>query len=67
MPDSQAMMNYCNDKVRCERKEPQPEGISEDKLSLIRSKHGASWETVFEIIFPRVPIPSPCPYRLNIS
>ena len=60
MIDIQALTNHVNDQIRCETHDPQPEGINRDKMKLITSKRGASWENIYEILFPGAPIPSPC-------
>ena len=52
---------HVNADPRCEARPPQIEdGISEEKMLLINSKRGATWEDVFGILFPGAPIPSPC-------
>ena len=46
---------------RCEARPTHiEEGISEEKMLLINSKRGATWEDVFGILFPGAPVPSPC-------
>lgn len=53
---------HYNATTRCESREPQPEGIDRDKFDLISSSRGASWENIFEILFPGARIPSPCKF-----
>lgn len=42
-----------NEEQRCESREPQPEGINQDKMDLIESRYGARWEQIDH--FPRCP------------
>ena len=50
-----------NADIRCEARPIQiEEGISEEKMLLIQSKRGATWENIYSILFPGAPIPSPC-------
>ena len=62
MVDLHTMSIHANQEVRCKREEPRPEGISLDKMELIKSKHGATWSDIYSIIFPGAPIPSPCKF-----
>ncbi|KAL2040510.1 hypothetical protein N7G274_006489 [Stereocaulon virgatum] len=59
MANEHEMSVHANEYRRCDRRDPQMEGISRDKLDLIESSWGASWEKMFEIIFPGAPVPSP--------
>ena len=59
MASSDELTRHANSDIRCERREPQPEGIGEAKLELI-SRRGVSWEYIYEVLFPGAPIPSPC-------
>lgn len=50
---------------RCDiRQRPQQglstEGIDREKMLLINSSHGVSWDDIYKIIFPGARIPSPC-------
>ena len=60
LPNMQAMSSHANEEVRCEARDPRPEGIFSDKMELITSKHGATWADIYSIIFPGAPIPSAC-------
>ncbi|KAL8950566.1 MAG: hypothetical protein Q9222_003400 [Ikaeria aurantiellina] len=57
--DLQALTNHANEEVRCERRDPRPEGISTEKMTLITSKWGATWDQIYSILFPGAPLPSP--------
>ncbi|KAM0798476.1 hypothetical protein BDR22DRAFT_374189 [Usnea florida] len=59
--ESQAEMSvHVNAEERCEQREPQIiDGVDEDKMRLITNTWGASWEDIYEILFPGAPIPSP--------
>lgn len=51
--------------MRCEiRQRPQQglpiEGIDREKMLLINSSHGVSWEVIYRILFPGAPVPSSC-------
>ena len=59
MPDQQALARHLNEESRCERTDPQPEGIDENKMLLITSNRGATWDEIYEILFPGAPIPKP--------
>ena len=54
---------HANNEIRCERREPQPEGADQEKLELIFSIRGITWEKIYEVLFPGAPIPSPCKSR----
>ena len=60
MANAQATMAHSNDDVRCDRHEPQPQGLIQPKMELISSKRGATWDAIFEILFPGAPVPSLC-------
>ena len=60
MQDLQELDVHSNMDTRCERREPQPEGIDQQKLDLIYNIRGITWEKVYEILFPGAPVPSPC-------
>ena len=56
-----------NADIRCEARPIQiEEGISEEKMLLIQSKRGATWENIFSILFPGAPVPSPCESRQQL-
>ena len=55
------MGRHVNADVRCEPGTIQAEeGISQEKMLLISSNWGATWEDIFKILFPGAPVPSPC-------
>lgn len=59
LPDLQTMARHANEETRCERTDPQPEGIDQDRMRLITSSWGATWSKIYEILFPGAPVPSP--------
>ena len=60
MLNPQELTRHLNEEIRCESQGMQPEGIDQAKMDLISSSWGATWENIFEIIFPGAPIPDPC-------
>ena len=60
MPNLQEMTAHANMDVRCERREPQPEGVDQEKLDHIFSIRGITWIKIYEILFPGAEPPSPC-------
>ena len=55
------MSVHANAEERCEQREPQIiDGVDEDKMRLMTDTWGASWEDIYEILFPGAPVPSPC-------
>lgn len=66
MPSEKAFIAHANDDVRCEKREPPHEDIDQAKMELIDSIWGASWEDIYEILFPGAPIPSACRFSLNV-
>lgn len=59
MPNMQAMTSHANTETRCTPRIAQPEGIDPEKMLLISSRHGVTWEDVFRILFPGAPVPNP--------
>ncbi|KAG8533974.1 uncharacterized protein KY384_001717 [Bacidia gigantensis] len=59
MDNTQELTEHLNEETRCQKQMPEPEGIDQTKMSLIKSKHGVSWESIYEILFPGARIPSP--------
>ncbi len=66
MPNEKALTAHANEDIRCEKQEPPPEDINQAKMDLIDSSWGASWEDIYDILFPGAPIPSPCRYSLGV-
>ena len=64
MANRPEMELHANQEIRCERQEPRPEGIDPRKMDLIKNTRGATWETIYEILFPGAPIPNPCTYLM---
>lgn len=62
MTNSQDMTFHVNAEQRCEQREPEPEGITPVKMEMIMNHRGASWEYIFDKLFPGAPMPSPCKY-----
>ena len=60
MANSQEDALHANQETRCVRQDPQPQGINQEKMDLISSRHGATWDEIFEILFPGAQTPSPC-------
>ena len=61
MQNTEEMSRHVNADLRCEASPTQlEEGISQEKMLLINSKWGATWEEIFEVLFPGAPVPSPC-------
>ncbi len=54
------MTNHANEDVRCETRDPQPEGINHTKMAWITNRWGATWESIYGILFPGAPVPDPC-------
>ena len=64
MKDMEEMTTHANADPRCEAGPiPLEEGINQEKMLLIKSKWGATWEDVFKILFPGALVPSPCEKR----
>ena len=60
LPSVQELSRHTNEEQRCQQREPQQEGIDQDKMDLIESHWGARWGKIYEIIFPGAPVPDPC-------
>ena len=61
MENMEEMTLHVNADRRCDAGPTQlEEGISQEKMLLIKSKWGATWEDIFKILFPGAPVPSPC-------
>ena len=60
MKSSSELHAHLNAETRCEQQFAQPEGIDQTKMDHILSQWGATWEGIFEILFPGAQIPSPC-------
>lgn len=64
MFDQARLEEHLSGEARCEARDCRPvdmnpDGMNRDKMSLIR-KHGASWEYIYNVLFPGASIPSPC-------
>ena len=60
MPSVRALSVHSAEKERCLKRDRQQEGIDQYKMDLIESHWGATWEKIYEIIFPGAPMPTPC-------
>src|SRR6266536_1208567 len=59
--DQMALADHTRHEEQCPIMPQQAmEGLTQHKWDLIKSKWGATWSDIYEIIFPGAPVPSPC-------
>ena len=65
MSSMQDLSTHTAEEERCPQHARQQESIDQHKMDLIESHWGARWEKIYQIIFPSLPIPSPCKYYVR--
>ena len=60
MTSSQQLVSHTNEENQCAQRLPCPEGVDQSKMDQILGRWGATWEGIYEIIFPGARVPDPC-------